>query len=125
MRHYHSKSSGLTFISLCLVLGLIAFFTLLILKIGPIYYENYTIRTTMQNLEKESEILTMSKARIKGSLQSRFDVGYIEIVTANDAVILKRNDYVSVALQYEVVEQIVGNLSVLVEFDEGFEVGTP
>ena len=124
MKHYRSKSEGLTFISIVVILLVVAFFTLLVLKIAPIYYDNSLVKSSIAALKKEPSLMTMSKREISSSLEKRFDVSYVKDVTAKDVVVTKRgNNYLKVALEYEVVENIAGNLDVLVTFDDGFEVG--
>ncbi|HFD12288.1 MAG TPA: DUF4845 domain-containing protein [Crenotrichaceae bacterium] len=124
MRYYRSKSEGLTFISIVVILMVIAFFTLLILKIGPIYYDNSLVKKSLSNLKAQPGLMDMSKRQISQSLEKRFDVGYVKDVTAKDVIITKRgNHYLKVELEYEVVENIIGNLDVLVTFKDGFELG--
>ncbi len=124
MKHYRSKSEGLTFITIAVLLSVIAFFTLLVLKIGPIYYDNSLVKSAITDLKAEPNLMTMSKRDITSSLEKRFDVSYVKDVTANDVLITKRGkSYLKLALDYEVVENIAGNLDVLVTFEDGFEVG--
>ncbi len=126
MRYYRSKSEGLTLITTVIILLVIAFFTLLVLKIGPIYYDNSLVKSSISGLKAEPSLMSMSKRDITKSLGKRFDVSYVKDVTANDVLITKRGkSYLKVVLDYEVVENIAGNLDVLVTFDEGFEVGDP
>jgi len=124
MRHYRSKSEGLTFITIVILLMVIGFFTLLALKIGPIYYDNSLVKSAIAGLKDEPSLMTMSKREITSSLEKRFNVSYVKDVTANDVIVTKRGKgYLKVALDYEVVENIAGNLDVLVSFSDGFEVG--
>jgi len=122
MRNLTSQR-GLTLISLATILFLIGFFTLLILKIGPIYMNHGKVMNAMAAVEKDPDLLTMSREQIKNSFDKRFNINYVDHISSNDLKITKRSNYVKVELQYEVVEKIFGNLSVLVEFDEHFEVG--
>jgi hypothetical protein len=124
MRHYRSKSEGLTFITIVILLLVVGFFTLLVLKIGPIYYDNSLVKSSIAGLKEEPSLMTMSKHEITSSLEKRFDVSYVKDVTANDVIVTKRGKgYLKVVLDYEVVENIAGNLDVLVTFSDGFEVG--
>ena len=124
MRHYRSKSEGLTFITIVILLMVVGFFTLLVLKIGPIYYDNSLVKSAIAGLKAEPNVMTMSKREIISSLEKRFDVSYVKDVAANDVIVTKRGKgYLKVALDYEVVENIAGNLDVLVTFNDGFELG--
>jgi hypothetical protein len=44
-------------------------------------------------------------------------------VTQDDIKISKHGGYLKVAIQYEVVKKLVGNLSVLAQFNDVIEVG--
>lgn len=114
---------GLTFISIVFILGLIAFFTLLVLKIAPIYINHSRVLNALKAVEATTDIASKSKAEIKSSLEKRFDLNYVEYVKPEDVKIVAQPGYVSVEIDYERVEPIFGNLSVLVEFHEGFEAG--
>lgn len=117
------RQQGLTFISLVFVLGLIAFFVLLGLKIGPIYLDHSKVVSALEEIKKTSDIEEQSEAEIRDSLRKRFNMNYVNDVTQDDITITKYQDYLMVAVEYEVVKEIAGNLSVLVEFDDAIEVG--
>ncbi len=123
MRALPRKQQGLTFLSIAFILALIGFFTLLILKIAPIYINHSRVVNAIKAVENTTDIVTKSKAEIKTSLEKRFDMNYVEHVTPEDVTIVAQPGYVRVEVDYERVERIFGNLSVLVEFHEGFEAG--
>ena len=117
------RQQGLTFISLVFILGLIAFFVLLGLKIGPIYLDHSKVVSALAEIEKTPDIEEQSEAEIRDSLNKRFNINYVYDVTQDDITITKYGNYLKVAIEYEVVRKIVGNLSVLVEFNDVIEVG--
>ncbi len=123
MRTSLDKQRGLTFISIAFILGLIAFFTLLVLKIAPIYINNSRVVNAVAAIKNTTDITTKTKQEIMTSLEKRFDMNYVEHVKPEDIKIIAQPGYVSLNIDYERVEKIFGNLSVLVEFHEGFEVG--
>lgn len=123
MRALPRKQQGLTFLSIAFILALIGFFTLLILKIAPIYINHSRVVNAIKAVENTTDIVTKSKSEIKTSLEKRFDMNYVEHVTPEDVTIVAQPGYVRVEVDYERVERIFGNLSVLVEFHEGFEAG--
>ncbi|PKM38284.1 MAG: DUF4845 domain-containing protein [Gammaproteobacteria bacterium HGW-Gammaproteobacteria-10] len=117
------RQTGLTLISTILLLGLIAFFTLLILKIAPIYIDHSKVVNSLAGLKQTVDIQTKSKNEVWDALDKRFNLNYVYHVTKDDVKITKQGSYLKVEIDYEVVEKIVGNLSVLVEFNEVIEVG--
>lgn len=117
------RQTGLTLISTILLLGLIAFFTLLVLKIAPIYMDHSKVVNALAGLEQTTDIQTKSKNEVWNALDKRFNFNYVDFVTQDDVKITKRGEYLKVEVQYDVIEKIAGNLSVLVEFNEVIEVG--
>ena len=125
MQQTVANQRGLTFISLLIVLGLIAFFTLLALKIAPIYINHSKVVNALKAVEQTTDLTSKSKQEIKASLEKRFNMNYVEYVSLNDDVkISVQPGYVKVAVDYERVVPMMGNLSVLAEFHEGFELGS-
>jgi hypothetical protein len=118
-----NRQQGLTFISLVFILGLIAFFVLLGLKIGPIYLDHSKVASALAEIEKTPDIEEQSEAEIRSSLSKRFDINYVNDVTQNDITVTHHGSYLKVVIEYEVVRKIAGNLSVLVEFNDVIEVG--
>lgn len=123
MQSLPNKQRGLTFISLVFVLGLIAFFTLLVLKIAPIYFDNSKVKNAVAAIEQSVDITTKTRAEILSSLEKRFNMNYVDFISNDDIKITAQPGYVKLDIEYERIEPILGNLSVLVEFHEGFEVG--
>lgn len=117
----HQK--GLTFFSIVFILGLIAFFVLLGLKIAPIYMNHSKVINSLAAVENMVDVEKISKNAIRNSLNKRFNMNYVEHLEKEDITITKQGYYVKVEIEYEVVENIVGNLSVLVEFYDSFEAG--
>ncbi len=123
MRTSLHRQTGLTGIGLALVLGLIAFFTLLILKIGPIYLEHLKIKRSLTALEEEETLPRKSKHQVKQMLMDRMNINIVEAITRDDISVYKEGKNIKVQVSYEVTENILGNLDVLVYFDDVIEVG--
>lgn len=124
MKQTLKNQRGLTFISLVLILGLIAFFTLLILKIGPIYLNHSKVVNALAALEEMPDVENKSRREIEDTLYKRFNINYVDYVTMDDIKISSRPNYLKVVVDYERVEPIFGNLSALAEFHEEIEVGS-
>lgn len=114
---------GLTLISIVLILGLIGFFTLLILKIVPIYIDHNKVASAMKELRNSPDLLNMSEFQIRDSLSKRFNINYVYDVKNEDIEVLKHGDYLKVAIEYEVVKKVAFNLSILAEFSDVIEIG--
>ncbi len=117
------RQQGLTLISIAFILGLIAFFVLLILKIAPIYIDHSKVVNALAALEKTTDIQTKSEQEARAILDKRFTMNYVYDVTQDDIKVIKRGNYLKVEIEYETVVKIFGNLSVLAEFYDFIEVG--
>lgn len=114
---------GLTFISLIFILAIIGFFVLLILKVGPIYLDHYRVVNALKALETTPDITQKSPDEIRLMLSKRFNMNYVSTLDVKDIQILQHGSYLKVQADYEVVEKIMGNASVLVHFDDVVEIG--
>lgn len=117
------RQQGMTFISLILLLCLIGFFALLVLKIGPIYLDHSKITAALEAVKQSVDLESKTEHDIREMLRKRFDLNYVTDVRAQDIVITKSGSYLKVEIQYDVIKKIIGNISVLVEFDDVLEVG--
>ncbi len=119
---YTKRQQGFTFISLIFILGLIVFFVLLGLKIGPIYLDHSKVVSTLSQLKRTPGIEEQSESEIRKSLSKHFDMNYVNDVTQENITIARHENYLKVVIEYEVVKNIVGNLSVLVAFNDVMEI---
>lgn len=117
------QQKGLTFISLVFILAIVGFFVLLILKIGPIYLDHYRVMNALKALETTPDVQNKSADEIRLILGKRFDMNYVSTLDVKDIKITQRGAYLKVQAAYEVVQQVIGNASVLVTFDDTIEVG--
>lgn len=118
-----NRQQGLTLISTLLLLGLIGFFVLLGVKVIPVYLDHSKVANALSALEKSGNVEGQTEFEIRNNLAKRFNLNYVYDVTQDDIKITKSGSYLKVAIQYEVVKKLVGNLSVLAEFNDVVEVG--
>jgi hypothetical protein len=118
-----TSQRGLTLISTLLLLAGIAVLVLLTLKIVPIYLDHNKVVNALKALEESGGVENKSEYEIRDSLAKRFNLNYVYDVTQDDIKITKYGSYLKVVIKYEVVKKIVGNLSILAEFNDMIEVG--
>ena len=122
--HHRHKQSGMSFWGLALSAFLVAFFTLLTLKLVPPYIINAKIRTGLQNTVKQPNAANMTKIEITESLQRRLDVDDVRTINLkNDLTISKSADGRTTELRiaYDVRIPLAYNISALLSFDEKAE----
>ncbi len=104
------------------LISMITFVIILILKIAPIYTNNYKLVSSLNALKNYPGLINLSAEEIKNKFNKNMDMNMVSNVTEQDIKIVKQGDIVRISVEYERVEAIVGNLSILVQFHEGFEI---
>ena len=108
----------MTMIGWILVLGLIAFFTLLTLRLLPLYLNNYKIKSSLASLEQEPHITQKSKIEVWRLLYKRFYINAADTVEKKDVLITKSSGTMDIVIDYETRVNIAGNVDVVVSFNE-------
>lgn len=124
MKHHYKEQKGMTLISLTFVLGLIAFFVLLVLKIGPIYMNHSKVVHALESVKNRPDIERKSKYEVWIALNKQFNMNYVEHIKKENVTITSHSNYLKIQIQYHVKKPLISNLSVWVDFDNEVEVGT-
>lgn len=116
------RQRGMTGAGWLLVLVLIGFFSLLTIKLAPIYMENYTVKQVLASLEEEPLITKKSVGEIRKLINRRLKVnGYYDM--DKDAITITREGGVTtVDISYEVQKNMAGNIDILVFFSDSVEL---
>lgn len=119
IRH-HQK--GMTAIGWLLVLALIAFFTLITLRLVPLYLEFGKVASVMESLQNEPGVTNMSRTEIVTLVTRRFDVNDVRDVNPKMIKVSKDKGILTVSIDYERREHLVANVDVVATFDKKVEV---
>ena len=121
MNRWH-RQNGMTAIGWLLVLGLIAFFTLITLRLVPSYLEFAKVASALESLENEPGITGKTKPDIVRLVQKRFDVNDVMNVSAKEIKVKKDKGILTVSIDYERREHLISNIDVVAKFDKKIEV---
>ena len=121
MKSIHHQR-GMTPIGWILVLLLIAFFTLIALKLVPIYLDSFTIGSVISDMRKEPGIAAKTPREVIVLIQKRLDINMVDGVTADDFFVEKRGDTMTISAEYEIREKMLGNVDVIISFNKTVEV---
>jgi hypothetical protein len=117
-----NRERGMTAIGWLIVLLLIAFFALLGMKIGPIYLENYTIKTVVASLKQEPLITQKSASQVKSMVMRRLDINGVYDIKSDHVSVKKTPGVLTVEIRYKVQKPLIGNLDVVATFAEKVEL---
>ncbi len=116
------RQNGVTGTGWLVILALIGFFSLLVLKLGPIYLEHFSVVTVLKSLEEEPLITKKSVAEIRKLVQKRLKVNGVYDMK-RDAIKIKRSSGVTtVDISYDVRTNMAGNVDAIVTFSDQVEL---
>ena len=116
------SQQGMTAIGWIIVLGLIAFFVLLALRLTPGYLEFATVSASLESLEKEPGITEKTAPEIRSMLSKRFDVNDVKTIDSRDIKIENQGGRLRVWVDYEVRVPVLGNVDAVSKFNKEIEV---
>ena len=109
---------GVTAVGWLIILGLIAFFVSLALKLFPVYIENYNIVTSLKSMEQTDGLSRQSISRIKTLLQTKLDINDVKSIDRRDLQVRKREGKVFIDIEYSVTVPFAGAISIVADFHE-------
>lgn len=116
------RQQGMTGIGWLIVLGLIAFFVFIGLRLFPIYAENFSVVSSIKSLKNEPQVTTKSKAEVISLITKRFDINDVKNAGRKDITVTTRGGVLNVSVKYSVTTKLFGPLSLVADFDESIEV---
>jgi len=117
-----NRQTGLTAISIVILLVVGAFFVLIGLKLAPIYIENYKVRSHLKRIEKDPEMATLSESEIVKRLFRRFDIDDVNNVKQDDVTVEQQGADLIIHIDYEVRTSAIGNLDLVANFSETADI---
>lgn len=109
------RQRGMTLIGFLLLLSAVLFVAYIGMKLVPIYINYYSVVTAMQDIAEEPNSANMSESQIRNSLSRRLSVNYVRNIRPENVEIVRSNG-VSLVVEYEVREPLIGNVDAVVSF---------
>lgn len=121
---HRRKQSGMTGTGWLVVLLIIGFFMMLVIKLAPVYMENYSVKTVLESLKEEPGITQKSAGEVREMIQRRLKVNGVYDM-ARDAIKIKKDGGVmNVEINYQVIKPMAGNVEVLITFSDSIRLVT-
>ncbi|MDT8371723.1 MAG: DUF4845 domain-containing protein [Gammaproteobacteria bacterium] len=110
---------GLTLISWILILGIIAFFATVAMRLLPMYQEYYSVLQIMDGMEVEIKKNKLTKQQVMTLLQKRFNTGYVFSVNKDNVELSRGKDNVyvtKIVIDYEVRKPFMAQIDLIGHF---------
>lgn len=114
----------MTAIGVLIVLALIAFFTLLALRLVPPYLEHFTVASSLKSLQQEPGMRQKTTPEIRSMLSRRLEINDV-IHVKKEHIKIERNSktgLVSINVSYEVRVPVMANVDAVVKFSDQVEL---
>ena len=110
------KQKGLTLISWMAILGLLLFNGIIALNIVPVFLNDHSVKSMMQNLEMDSTLRGATPKQIKDVMTKRLRVNNVYSVTKEHITLKKgKRDYL-ITIEYEPRGKLMGPVDYIVSF---------
>lgn len=117
-----NKQQGLTFISWLLILAMVGLLVLVGIKITPVYLEHFAVRKTLESLKDEPLISRKSLREIRTMLMRRMDMNSIYDLSKDEVIIKRSGGVTTITVSYEERRNVMGNLSLVMTFEDSIEL---
>lgn len=94
----------------------------LVIKLGPAYLDDYTVKGALQGLDGEEGLSKMTPADVRRLVTKRLSVNNVDGFNAKDIQIEKDGDVVIISLEYEVRTSVVSNVDAVMSFSHFYEL---
>lgn len=120
--HNIKRQQGMTAVGWLLVLILLGIFVALGLRIGPVYLQNYTVKSILKSLKDEPLITQKPVAKVRSMVMRRLDLNGVYDLSKESISVKKSPGVMQVNIDYTVQKKIIGNLEALITFSDKVEL---
>ena len=119
---FRNRQRGISFLGLIVVLGVLGFAAVIGLKLFPVYMDSWKIDGVMKAVIKEPGVNEQSRQEIIEMMLKRLDIEAVDSLNYSNykdrLSVSKRKNNVTIHVTYEVMTPLMGNLSLLAQFDK-------
>ena len=116
------KQEGMTGIGLAVLLGVLAFFVLIALRLFPVYMEHFSVVTHLENVASDAATKEKTNGEILEKLKRSFEIDDVDNVKSEHIFIERHKDGMTIGIEYEVRTSGIGNVEMIVSFSDEVEI---
>lgn len=113
----HQQGLGVT--AVFLILSVSVFLGLFALKVGPHYFENWTVSKIAEDVSTNQELLSQPKSKVYNYINQAYRTNNLWDLKAEDTIKLERDGQRGfiVSVQYEKRANLIHNIDLITRFD--------
>ncbi len=113
----HKSQTGMTGISVVVVLFLIGLFVTVGLKMFPLYLDSFKVASVVSSLPDDERARGASSREIKALILKKLRVDDVKHLTQENIIIEKKGSIKKLRIEYEARSHLLGNLDVVLVFN--------
>ena len=117
-----SRQRGMTVISFVVLAAMLGVLGFAALKLTPAYLENMKIKRILKDVKTDMEGQNPTPQEIRRAIDKRLNIEMVYGVKVQNFDVEKTADGTTVGARYERIEPFLGNVSLLVTFDDEVEI---
>jgi len=94
----------------------------LAIKLGPAYIDDITIQEALENLEGTEGLSRMGSAEVRRLINKRLSINNVRGFDAKNIAVEKNGEFVIITVDYEVRNNLFGNVDSVVHFQHEYEL---
>ncbi|HLV78285.1 MAG TPA: DUF4845 domain-containing protein [Marinobacter sp.] len=116
---HHQRGGALVMMIVALFFGGLL---MLAIKIGPAYIDDLTIQEALEGLDGTEGLAQMAPAQVRTLINKRLSVNNVRGFDARNITVEKNGELVVIKVDYEVRNNIMGNVDAVVHFQHEYEL---
>ena len=113
----NANESGMSLLAMLFFILIGGLLITCILKMGPVYLENWNFRSILTDLEEQFEQeAILEKSEIRSKIMRRMNIDMIDAIKLEDVTIKRDDDDYLVTGDYEARVELLGNVDVVMKF---------
>jgi len=117
-----NQQKGMTAIGWLFMIAMFLLVMLTVIKLAPAYIDQFNVSSVLSSLKTEPGIGTMTGGEVTGTIMKRLDINMVKDVTREDIYISQEGGKRVIEIEYQVQRKLLGNVDVLINFNNRIEV---
>ena len=119
------KQKGLSAFGWLVVIFLFGIALTIAYAMIPAYYDNTLVADGLKSIGSSPDVKAMSREQAVSKLQSYFDLNGVRGEPTKSIKVVRRSEGILVNIDYEVRENIFGNVDVVMRFENQLDTSNP
>ena len=116
------RQAGMSMWSLLFVLGTLAFFFFLFIRLFSPYMDDFKVKTALESLGRQPDAGSMTVAAIQEAIRKRLEIDSADSFDLSALTVEAKGKNKTIRIKYEAVVPMAFNISALLSFDHAVEV---